>query len=50
MKIWMGNKEQGRAITGGDFEEERVGDRGHPRRRRATNSPTRAEGTIQCST
>ena len=24
-KIWMGNKEQGRAITGGDVEEVRVG-------------------------
>ena len=24
-KIWMGNKEQGRARTGGDAEEERVG-------------------------
>ena len=29
MKIWMGNKEQGRAITGGDVEEERVGGRRH---------------------
>ena len=29
MKIWMGNKEQGREITGGDVEEERVGGRGH---------------------
>ena len=29
MKIWMGNKEQGRARTGGDVEEERVGGRGH---------------------
>ena len=28
-KIWMGNNEQGRAITGGDVEEERVGSRGH---------------------
>ena len=28
-KIWMGNKEQGRARTGGDAEEERVGGRGH---------------------
>ena len=28
-KIWMGNTEQGRAITGGDVEEERVGGRGH---------------------
>ena len=25
----MGNKEQGRARTGGDVEEERVGGRGH---------------------
>ena len=25
----MGNTEQGRAITGGDVEEERVGGRGH---------------------
>ena len=25
----MGNKEQGRAITGGDVEEERVCGRGH---------------------
>ena len=29
MKIWMGNKEQGRARTGGDVEEERDGGRGH---------------------
>ena len=28
-KIWMGNKEQGRARTGVYFEEERVGGRGH---------------------
>ena len=28
-KIWMGSKEQGRARTGGDVEEERVGVRGH---------------------
>ena len=28
-KIWMGNKEEGRAITGGDAEEEWVGGRGH---------------------
>ena len=28
-KIWMGNKEQGRARTGGDVEEERVGGRRH---------------------
>ena len=28
-KIWMGNKVQGRAITGGDVEEELVGGRGH---------------------
>ena len=28
-KIRMGNKEQGRARTGGDVEEERVGGRGH---------------------
>ena len=28
-QIWMGNKEQGRARTGGYFEEERVGGRGH---------------------
>ena len=28
-KIWMGNKEQGRARTGGDVEEERVGSSGH---------------------
>ena len=28
-KIWIGNKEQGRARTGGDVEEELVGGRGH---------------------
>ena len=28
-KIWMGTKEQERARTGGDVEEERVGGRGH---------------------
>ena len=28
-KIWKGNKEQGRARTGGDVEEERDGGCGH---------------------
>ncbi len=47
MKIWMGNMEQGRARTGGDVEEERVGGRGQgsSRRRRAIKSPAGADGT-----
>ena len=48
----MGSKEQGRARTGGDVEEERVGSRGHvhPEEGEPQNHLQGVMGTIQSST
>ena len=52
-KIWMGSKEQGRARTGGDAAQGGMGWQSRAPssgRRRATKSPTGADGTRQSST